>query len=76
MQQHPFLIIPRNDGVAVSVDGNLHIKEMNSREMLTLAGRCFEAAMEMLKEEEHAKDNTNVRASDIGPAKSKPDVTR
>jgi len=68
MHQHPFLIIPRNDGVAVSVDGNLHIKEMNSREMLTLAGRCFEVAMEMLKEEERDKDNTNIGEIGIGPA--------
>ena len=68
MHQHPFLIIPRNDGVAVRVDGNLHIKKMNSREMLTFAGRCFEVAMEMLKEEEREKDNTNIGEISIGPA--------
>lgn len=66
MHQHPLLIIPRNDGVAVSVDGNLYIKQMSSKEMLTFTKRCLEVAMEMMTEEERAKDSASVGASNIG----------
>jgi len=74
MSQQTFLIIPRNDGVAVSIDGNLHIKKMDSKEMLTFTKRCFEAAMEMITEEERAKDNSNGGEGDIRQTKSQQDV--
>ena len=46
------LIIPRNDGVAVSIDGNVTIIEMQSVQMLELAYRCQLAGLEMLRQEE------------------------
>ena len=76
MNQQTFLVIPRNDGVAVSVDGNLHIKKMDSREMLLFTKRCFEAAMEMITEEERAKDSASIREGDIGQTKSQQDVPK
>ena len=48
------LIIPRNDGVAVSIDGNVTIVEMQSEQMLELAYRCQLAGLEMLRQERKA----------------------
>tara|TARA_A100001201_G_scaffold103499_1_gene88803 strand:+ start:537 stop:767 length:231 start_codon:yes stop_codon:yes gene_type:complete len=76
MHQQPFLIIPRNDGVAVSINGSLHIKKMDSKDMLRFASRCFEAAMEMITEEERAKDSASIREGDIGQTKSQQDVPK
>ena len=45
------LIIPRNDGVAVHIDGNVTIIEMQSEQMLELAYRC-QAGLEMLRQEQ------------------------
>ncbi len=46
------LIIPRNDGVAVSIDGNVTMIEMQSEQMLELAYRCQKAGLEMLRQEQ------------------------
>ena len=46
------LIIPRNDGIAVSIDGNVTIVEMQSEQMLELAYRCQKAGLEMLRQEQ------------------------
>ena len=47
-----FLIIPRNDGVIVSIDGVLRTKEMNATEMLNLALQCLNVGLEMKRNEE------------------------
>ena len=47
-----FLIIPRNDGVIVSIDGVLRTKEMNATQMLNLALQCLNAGLEMKINEE------------------------
>ena len=54
MVEPTFLIIPRNDGVAVSIDGTIHLKQMNATQMLDLALRCLNAGLEMKREEEKA----------------------
>ncbi len=54
MVEPTFLIIPRNDGVAVSIDGTIHLKQMNATQMLNLALRCLNAGLEMKREEEKA----------------------
>ena len=54
MVEPTFLIIPRNDGVAVSIDGTIHLKQMNATQMLDLALRCLNAGLEMRREEEKA----------------------
>lgn len=52
MVQPTFLIIPRNDGVAVSIDGTIHLKQMDATQMLDLALRCLNAGLEMKRNEE------------------------
>ena len=52
MVEPTFLIIPRNDGVAVSIDGTIHLKQMNATQMLNLALRCLNAGLEMKRNEE------------------------
>ena len=54
MVEPTFLIIPRNDGVAVSIDGTIHLKQMNATQMLDLALRCLNAGLEIKREEEKA----------------------
>lgn len=45
------LLVPRNDGFAVSINGKLWIKEMNAEEMLWLSLRCQKAGLEMMRQE-------------------------
>ena len=52
MVEPTFLIIPRNDGVIVSIDGVLRTKEMNSTQMLNLALQCLNVGLEMKRNEE------------------------
>ena len=40
MVEPTFLIIPRNDGIVVSLDGRCHTKPMNATEMLNHALLC------------------------------------
>ena len=54
MVEPTFLIIPRNDGVAVSIDGTIHLKQMDATQMLDLALRCLNAGLEIKREEEKA----------------------
>jgi len=54
MVEPNFLIIPRNDGVVVSLDGVCHVKQMDATQMLDLALRCLNAGLEMKREEEKA----------------------
>ena len=43
------LIIPRNDGMAVSAGGKVYIVEMTAEQMLDMALRCQQAGLEMLR---------------------------
>jgi hypothetical protein len=52
MVEPNFLIIPRNDGVVVSLDGVCHVKQMDATQMLDLALRCLNAGLEMKRNEE------------------------
>ena len=52
MVKPTFLIIPRNDGVVVSLDGVCHVKQMDATQMLDLALRCLNAGLEMKRNEE------------------------
>lgn len=52
MVQPTFLIIPRSDGVVVSLDGVCHVKQMDATQMLDLALRCLNAGLEMKRNEE------------------------
>ena len=45
------LIIPRNDGIAISLDGKVTIVEMQSEQMLEMAHRCQQVGLEMLRQE-------------------------
>lgn len=46
------LLIPRNDGMAVSAGGKVYIVEMTAEQMLDMALRCQQAGMEMLRNEQ------------------------
>ena len=52
MVEPTFLIIPRNDGVVVSLDGVCHVKQMDATKMLDLALLCLNAGLEMKRNEE------------------------
>ena len=45
------LVIPRSDGIMVSKDGVFSLKPLDAAEMLSMAQRCLDAGMEMLREE-------------------------
>lgn len=50
------LIIPRNDGIAISMgDGEVRIAEMSAQQMLTMALRCQQVGLEMLRDERKAE---------------------
>lgn len=65
MVQPTFLIIPRNDGVAVSIDGTIHLKQMDATQMLDLALRCLNAGLEMKREEEKERTEDDESQSSI-----------
>lgn len=48
------LIIPRNDGMAVSAGGKVYIVEMSAEQMLDMALRCQQVGMEMLRSEQRS----------------------
>jgi len=43
------LIIPRNDGVKISIEGKLHHKDMTPEQMMQMGIRFQQAAIEMLR---------------------------
>lgn len=51
------LIIPRNDGMAVSAGGKVYIVEMSAEQMLNMALRCQQAGLEMLRNERKARED-------------------
>ncbi len=48
-QTAQILLVPRNDGFLVVIDGEQTMKPMSAKEMLTLADRCLAAGLEMLR---------------------------
>lgn len=57
------LIIPRNDGIALSLDGNLTIVEMDAEQMLEMAHRCQQVGLEMLRLERRVVSSGHKAAS-------------
>jgi hypothetical protein len=51
------LIIPRNDGMAVSAGGKVYIVEMSAEQMLDMALRCQQTGLEMLRNERKAAES-------------------
>ena len=51
------LIIPRNDGMAVSAGGKVYIVEMTAEQMLDMALRCQQAGLEMMRVEKNDDSN-------------------
>ena len=45
------IIAPRNDGVIVSIEGKLHHMDMTPEQMMHMAIRFQQAAIEILKQE-------------------------
>lgn len=45
------LLVPRNDGFLIVIDGEQTMKTMTAIEMLSLADRCLDAGLEMMRRE-------------------------
>jgi len=58
------LIIPRNDGMAVSAGGKVYIVEMSAEQMLGMALRCQQTGMEMLRNERKAMETEQLLVSE------------
>ena len=52
-QERRVLIIPRNDGIAISMDElkEVVVVKMDAEQMLNMAHRCQQAGLEMLRKE-------------------------
>jgi hypothetical protein len=59
------LLIPREDGFAVSINGKLLIKSMDAREMLWMSLRCQKVGLEMLSKEKREGVKIPVVAIDL-----------
>ena len=46
------LIIPRNDGLQISIHGEIHYKHMTPEQMMHMGIRFHQAAIEMLRIEQ------------------------
>ena len=58
------LIIPRNDGMAVSAGGKVYIVEMSAEQMLDMALRCQQVGMEMLRSEQRSVETEQLLVSE------------
>ena len=58
------LIIPRNDGMAVSAGGKVYIVEMSAEQMLDMALRCQQVGMEMLRNERRGVETEQLLVSE------------
>jgi len=65
------IIAPRNDGVIVSIDGKLHHMTMTPEQMMHMAIRFQQAAIEILKQERREA----AYAQSVSPLDSGPDDT-
>ena len=58
------LIIPRNDGMAVSAGGKVYVVEMTAEQMLEMALRCQQVGMEMLRSEQRSVETEQLLVSE------------
>ena len=58
------LIIPRNDGMAVSAGGKVYFVEMTAEQMLEMALRCQQVGMEMLRSEQRSVETEQLLVSE------------
>ena len=58
------LIIPRNDGIAVSAGGKVYVVEMSAEQMLEMALRCQQVGMEMLRSEQRSVETEQLLVSE------------
>lgn len=49
------LVVPRPDGLLVSIDGVSHYRDMDSTQLLWMAGRFLHAGLEAQREEKKAE---------------------
>jgi len=52
METTMILVIPRNDGLKINVEGKLHHKDMTPEEMMQMGIRFQQAALEMIRLEQ------------------------
>ena len=52
IEDKQMLVIPRADGLVLTVQGQLYLKPMTSRDMIELSYRCLKAGLEMQREED------------------------
>jgi len=50
------LVVPRPDGLLVSIDGVSHYRDMNSTQLLWMAERFLKAGLEAQREEKRAEN--------------------
>ena len=58
------LVVPRPDGMVVSIEGVTHYRDMNSTQLLWMAGRFLHAGLEAQREEQKA-ENKEARHEEI-----------
>ena len=58
------LVVPRPDGMVVSIEGVTHYRDMNSTQLLWMAGRFLHAGLEAQREEQKAA-NQEARHEEI-----------
>lgn len=50
------LLVPRNDGLLIVIDGVQTMKPMSAMQMVSLADRCLDAGLEMMRAEVSADE--------------------
>ena len=60
------LVVPRPDGMVVSIEGVTHYRDMNSTQLLWMAERFLHAGLEAQREEQKAeKENAGHSKGDL-----------
>ena len=60
------LVVPRPDGVVVSIEGVTHFRDMNSTQLFWMAERFLNAGLEAQREEQKAeKENAGHSKGDL-----------
>mgnify|MGYP007059440227 CR=1 FL=1 len=50
------MVVPRPDGLLVSIDGVSHYRDMDATQLLWMAGRFLNAGLEAQREEKKAEE--------------------
>lgn len=50
------LLVPRDDGFLIVIDGEQTMKTMTAMQMISLADRCLDAGLEMLRNRREEND--------------------